>query len=186
MTGRLSSMTYPQDFPCPAISPYNYSVDMGLIRSSMSGGNTRQRRLYSTMPHLFNLTFRMPVKTLVSWQYWVNRFGYGWFNIMMSSMFCTDGNVAQLHMVRFTSDLNITMFTYGWMEVTVQAELTSDALAYVPRPPGVGAGVTGDWIVAQHPRTASKDKVIAGNPHTAVPDRVIAGTPAVPNATIYF
>jgi len=183
---KLSSQNYPSSFACAAINPYNFSVDMGLIRSQMEGGNTRQRRLYTTMPHVFNLVFRMKVQDLVVWQYWVNRFGYAWFNINLASMFCTKGDIAEPHCIRFISDLSINMFSYGWVEVSVQAELTSDALAHTPRPPGVGAGVTGDWIVGGHPRSPSKpDWVIAGVPSAPMSDHVLSGTPQAPNATIY-
>lgn len=121
----MPTPTYPTEFRCAQITPYSYNVDMGLLRTPMDGGATRQRRLYRTMPHLFALEFVMTVVELGDWQEWVNENAYDWFVMgEIESMYSGQAGVtASPHTIRFTSNLAIDNPVLGWVRVKVSAEL---------------------------------------------------------------
>ena len=68
-------------FPAAQVMPYTATADMGVLRTSMEGGNARQRRRYYTMPHTFALEFIMDVPTLGNWQAWINANAYDFFEM---------------------------------------------------------------------------------------------------------
>src|SRR6516225_2469354 len=106
---------YLEDFPLPDQSPYSIAVDMGIVRSPMSGGNVRQRRLYANMPQAFALAFHMHTAELALWQDWVNETAYDWFYLPLSSMYSAGRDdfsppgLVSYHVARFISDLAIAM-----------------------------------------------------------------------------
>lgn len=135
-------MDYPSNFRCAQITPYSVTVDMGLLRTPMDGGATRQRRLYRTMPHAFQLAFIMTVQELGEWQAWVNENAYDWFVMpKLESMYAgLAGAIATPHTIRFTSNLTYDNPAYGWVSVKVSAELAPissvvEAMAMAPAPP---------------------------------------------------
>ena len=71
--------TYPGDFPLPDRAPYSIAVDMGVVRSDMAAGNSRQRRMFTNMPQMFGLSFKLHTAELADWQNWVNDNAYRWF-----------------------------------------------------------------------------------------------------------
>jgi hypothetical protein len=173
---------YPADFPIADRSPYTIAVDMGVIRSQMAAGNTRQRRAYRTMPHALALAFHMRVEHLFAWQQWINEFAYSWISMPVSTMYAgeppTDSSIRR-EILRFTGDLAIAMDGWDWVSVSVTAELSPDANASAP-PVGLGG-----WIVAGTPEAAGPEGwVIAGTPGTPSEQWVIAGTPDLPSAWI--
>lgn len=140
----MTTPTYPPEFRCAQITPYNIAVDMGLLRTAMEGGNARQRRLYRTMPHTFALDFIMTVVELGDWQAWVNENAFDWFVMPeLESMYSGQaGLTASPHTIRFTSNLAIDNPAYGWVRVKVSAELAplsstvaAAGMAIPPAPP---------------------------------------------------
>ena len=76
---------YPDTFPTPLVEPYNWDVDMGVLRTPMDGGFSKQRRLYYVMPHQWQLTYMLPMAKLFSWQNWVNLYAYEYFEAQLAS-----------------------------------------------------------------------------------------------------
>lgn len=170
---------YPSTFAVADRAPYSMSVDMGLVRSEFAAGNSRQRRGYSVMPHMINLTFHMTVEELFLWQTWVNQFAYSFFHCPVSTMYAgqpPDPVNLRYEILRFASDLAISMDGWDWVAVTVVAELSNDAQTTAPP-----IGLAG-WIVGGRPNSPSPDWVIAGTPDAPSPDWVLAGTPAFPSS----
>lgn len=171
---------YPRDFVIPDRQPYAYGVDMGVVRSQMAAGNARQRRLYNIMPHAFGLSFHMRIEELFLWQAWVNAHAYSWFTLPVSTMYAgtppTPSNI-RYEVLRFTSDLAVTMEGWNWVSVAVSAELAPDAFANLP-PIGVGP-----WIIGGTPGDPNSAQwVIGGTPAAPSPEFAIGGTPAVPSS----
>lgn len=151
---------------------------MGVLRTPMESGLPRQRRLYRTMPHAFQLEFVMTVPELGDWQRWVNLYGYDYFTMnKLESYFAgMVGEIAAPHSVRFTSNLEIDNPVYGWVRVRVGAEL--DPLQPFPGP----VTPTNVWLIGGTPPAPSNaNTVIAAHNQT---DFIAAGTPAFPAATL--
>jgi hypothetical protein len=176
------AVTYPESFRCAQITPYQISVDMGVLRTPMDGGATRQRRVYRTMPHTFSLDFIMTVQELGAWQDWVNVHGYDFFTInKLESMYAGQlGEIASPHSIRFTSNLTIDNPVYGWVRVKVSAEL--DPLQSANQGPLVPSDA---WIVGGSPPAPSDASLAhAGTPAAPATDRFVAGSPGHPAAII--
>jgi len=176
----MAETFYPDSFQCAQITPYAIAVDMGVLRTAMEGGGSRQRRLYRTMPHAFALEFVMTVPELAAWQEWVNANAYDYFTIAkLESMYAGKVNqIASPHSIRFTSDLAIDNPVYGWVRVKVSAELDprQDSLSG-PLVPSY------NWVVGGTPPAPSNTAaVIAGTPADVSLDKVSAGTPILPAA----
>lgn len=171
---------YPAEFRCAQISPYSIAVDMGVLRTPMDSGLKRQRRLYRTMPHTFQLEFVMTVPELGQWQPWVNQYAYDFFTMnKLESYFAGKlGEISSPHSVRFIGDLQIDNPVYGWVRVKVSAEL--DPLQPLPGP----ITPTNIWVIGGTPPAPSTNSVLAGTPPAASVDWIIAGTPAYPSAII--
>jgi hypothetical protein len=172
---------YPLDFPIPDRAPYSYQVDMGVVRSAMAAGNTRQRRLYKIMPHFLALSFHMRVEDLTLWQGWANQFAYQYFTCPVSTMYAgqpPDASNMRYEVLRFTSDLQIAMDGWNWVSVTVAAELSGDAYATF-KPIGLGG-----WIVGGYPAAPSPAWMTAGTPAAPAADWTLAGTPNAPAALV--
>jgi hypothetical protein len=177
---RASVPAYPTAFPIADRLPYAYQVDMGLVRSEMAAGNTRQRRAYDIMPHFLALSFHLRIEELFLWQTWVNANAYSFFLCPVSTMYAGEppnpDNIRS-EVLRFTSDLTIAMEGWDLVAVTVSAELANDAHATAPI---VGLG---GWIIAGTPAAPNVDWWIAGTPAApSAPNWVLAGTPAAPSS----
>jgi hypothetical protein len=165
---------YPDQYPCPRLSPYSYVVDMGVLRTPMDGGYSRQRRLYDVMPHALALEFVLPVSLLFSWQTWVNRYAYQYFSICLTTYFASEKGVdATPTIARFTSELRIELVEKGYVKIGVDCEIAPTQ--EINTPPGK------DWIIAGAPGSPSTDWVIAGDPAGPASDFILAGTPASPS-----
>lgn len=171
---------YPLQFPIPDRQPYAYQVDMGVVRSEMAAGNSRQRRAFIVMPHQLGLSFHMRVEELYFWQSWVNQFAYSWFLCPVSTMYAGAPPAAanmRLEVLRFTGNLDVQMDGWNWVAVSVPAELSADAQATVP-PFGDGG-----WIIGGTPGAPDNGAwYIGGTPAAPARDTVTAGTPAFPAA----
>jgi hypothetical protein len=174
-------VTYPETFRCAQWTPYQIAVDMGLLRTEMDGGGARQRRLYRTMPHKFQLEFVMTAVELGAWQRWVNSYAYDFFTMarLESWHSGTVGEISSPHSVRFIGDLQIENPIYGWVRVKVPAELDPrQAALYGPFTP------PNNWLIGGTPATPSADTIGAGTPSTYPLPLISAGTPARPAAII--
>jgi hypothetical protein len=169
---------YPAEFACPQILPYKIDVNMGVLRTPMESGHSRQRRMFRTMPHIFSLEFVLTVKELGRWQAWVNLFAYDYFNMNLESMYSGLADAETIpHTVRFISNLQIENVTQGYVRVRVQAELSP---AFVTA--GGPAVPTFNWVVAGDASSPAADWIIAGVPANPSLDNIIAGTAPNPAA----
>lgn len=177
----MMAETYPAEFRCAQITPYRIAVDMGVLRTPMDSGLQRQRRLYRTMPHTFQLEFVMTVVELGDWQVWVNQYAYDYFIMPRLESFYAGrlGEISSPHSCRFTSNLDIDNPVFGWVRVRVSAELD-------PLQPISGPTVpTNLWVVGGTPPTPSNvNTIIAGAPPAPGADAIVAGSPAFPAAII--
>jgi len=174
------SATYPANFPCPQLLPYDWAVNMGVLRTPMDSGHARQRRLFRTMPHVFQFEFMVPVALLGQWQVWVNDFAYDFFLMDGQSMWSSLLGVAvSPHSVRFVTDLEFNQVSRAYVRARVAAELD-------PRQQAISNPVipSFQWIVAGTPQAPSIDGVVAGTPAAPALDRIIAGTPTAPVAVV--
>jgi hypothetical protein len=170
---------YPSDFPIADRSPYSYAVDMGVVRSEFSAGNSRQRRAYTIMPHVISLVFHMRVEDSYVWQTWINGNAYTFFHCPVSTMYAgepPDNTNLRYEILRFTSDLAVTMDGWDWVGFTVAAELSNDAHSTAP-PVALGG-----WIVGGQPPAPSSDLFIGGTPAAPSVAWVLAGTPSAPSS----
>jgi hypothetical protein len=165
--------TYPQRFPLADSDAYSIAVNMGLLRSGMELGNTRQRRIFRHMPHSLQLSFHLSTAELYDWQYWVNATAYDWFVMPLADMFAPPAHYSpdgvqprgqiSPQACRFTSDLAIQLAGYDRYQVTVQAEL-------------------GPWLLSQIPPPSAFFVIDATRPGTvlAIADRLDGHYPATP------
>ncbi len=172
---------YPDAFAVPDRAPYSYQVDMGVVRSQMAAGNSRQRRLYKIMPHYLALSFHMRFEELYFWQRWVNQFAYEFFACPVSTMYAggpPHPSNMRHEVLRFTGDLAIAMDGWNWATVTVSAELSGDAFAEL-LPIGWAP-----WIVGGTPENPnSATWYVGGTPAAPSPDWVIGGDPGNPSSS---
>jgi hypothetical protein len=176
----MAEVTYPAEFRCAQINPYRVTVDMGVLRTPMDSGLPRQRRLYRTMPHAFQLEFVMTVPELGAWQRWVNAHAYDYFTMAKLESYFAGlvGEIAAPHSVRFTGNLEYDNPVYGWVRVKVAAEL--DPLQPFPGP----VEPTNIWIIGGFPQSILEDAINGGFPQHDIEDWIIAGTPAYPAAYV--
>lgn len=154
--------TYPHAFPCPRIDPYGWEVDMGLIRTKMDGGYSRQRRTTNVMPHDFALEFMVPLIQLRDWQYWVDAYAYEYFNLPLISWMSSPTSGPTLHSARFTSNLEITLEDKKIVRVRVRCELGPIPPTDVRISAGTPANPSPDWIIAGSPAAPSHDIIRGG------------------------
>lgn len=140
----MSLTPYPSSFPTPTIAGYAIGVDMGVLRTTMSKGGSRQRRRYRSMPHIINAQFTMNLDSLGSWQTWVNAFAYDWFTMDLTSYTSAGGDTrCSPHECRFTSDLNIEAVAENVFSVSVEIEVAPITRFF--NPPAV---LTNNWVIA--------------------------------------
>jgi len=167
-------MIYPTGFPLPLIEKYGIEVDMGLSRTMMDSGSTRQRRNYRSMPTYFSFDFALPIKELHDWQVWVDANAYDWFVMDITSRASVHLPCVP-HQVRFISELEINVINEEIFSVSVKAELIPEAEAFVY------VEQTGDWILSGIPAIPSTpDWIIGKTPIDHSINWVISGTPKKP------
>jgi hypothetical protein len=120
---------YPTTFPAPRCAPHAWKIDMGVLRTPMEGGNTRQRRLYDVMPHAYTLEFTLRLTELFAWQAWVNANAYDYFDLPLVSWLSSQAGVRAMPTeARFTSDLEVEFSPPDNVVVRVGAELSPAAV----------------------------------------------------------
>jgi len=171
-------MIYPTSFPLPLIEKYDLEVDMGLRRTAMDCGSTRQRRRYRSMPTYFTFGFILSIEELHDWQAWVEANAYDWFVMDITSRASVHLPCVP-HQVRFISGLEINAVNEELFSVDVTAELIPEAkaLVYVEQ--------TGDWILSGIPASPSTpDWIIGKTPIDHSINWVISGTPKKPASIV--
>lgn len=169
---------YPQDFPCPSrVEGHSAAIDLGLVRTPMSGGNTRQRRSFRNLPHLLSLTFLIEQGTWASWLAWVNAHAWEeWIDLPLPGVQASNAGLKVAPTpVRFCSDLQtelVPVHRLWYWRVRVTAE-------FRPRPEDFPI-VDGFWIVGGTPAAPSPDWIVGGTPLAPAPDFTNPGTPARP------
>jgi len=157
----MTNPKYPDSFPTPTVAGYGIDVDMGLTRTEMEKGIAKQRRRYTNMPHKYTCNFVMDYSVLVSWQSWINEFGYDWFDIELSSMYSSlqDPNCL-LHSARVISNLSITPLSARAWKVSAILEtvqVPADA------PTVIGSWISGSRDDGIYPNAASDWIAIVGD-----------------------
>jgi len=119
----------------------------------------------------------MPLSLLYSWQNWVNKFGYDYFEMEMTSWLSSQaGQSTSLHFVRFTSDLSMSYTDKNVVTIAVTAELSPAQVSNYSPPAG------DNWILGGTPSNPSVgNPVVAGSPPSPSPDIIIAGSPSAPS-----
>lgn len=77
---------YPETLPLPLFAGFSMSVASGAIRSGMDT-HQAQRRVFSTMPHVFSMSFILSLAQWDIWARWVEEYGYRWFEIDLPTMY---------------------------------------------------------------------------------------------------
>jgi len=117
--GLISTVDY--NLPCPSISAFSYSVNAGIIRTSVATGYARQRRLFSDRPTTYDLTWTLTTDQLHAWEAFANKHGYGWHFLPMVTGQCPVWHPSE-HPIRYISDWQVDLLTENVWEVVVQAE----------------------------------------------------------------
>ena len=120
---------YPSTLPSPLLDGFSASVAMGVIRADLPM-HEAQRRVFTTMPHSFALTFKMSVIDWGIWYQWVSLNAYGWFTMNLPTMYA--GLASQLVspvLIRFTSDLSAANVTGSDVQITVAAEIAPSMIS---------------------------------------------------------
>lgn len=118
---------YPHlQFPLPLRDSYSYTVDMGLLRTTINTSIPRQARRYTSMQHFFSMEFAVPISLLYLWQSWMNIYGYKWFEIPLMHMgTATQPPCTNFTTVRLISDLEMAVISQKVLSVRVSAELAA-------------------------------------------------------------
>lgn len=121
---------YPSTFRLPRIEGFGASVDAGLI-SADGPTDQVQRRVYETMPHVFTMTFVMPVAEWSAWHGWVRIYGFRWFEMSLPSMYAgLAGAERSPILIRFTSPvITASMVADNVVSITVTAEMAPSMIA---------------------------------------------------------
>jgi len=177
---------FPQTLPCPQIEGTAASFDAGLIRTQFDGGNSRQRRMYKTLPSIYPVQWVVSQKVdLAKLIRWLNDNGYAWFNLKLPGVLAsTKGEETTACRVRLITDLSTELINtrrgYYWR--------VRSALEWVDAGStlGVGSTTTAEgWITARSPTTAATDWIIAGGAGSpSVLGPIIGGHPTHPSALL--
>ncbi len=113
---------YPDSYPQPLLEGFSAMVAMGVIRSDMPS-HQAQRRVYTTMPHTFSLTFVMSVTEWALWYQWAGVYGYRWFTMNLPTLYAGQaGDTLSPVLIRFNSDISAVSVSTESVQVTVSAE----------------------------------------------------------------
>lgn len=119
VVGRVS---YPSDYPQPLVNGFNAQIAMGVIRAP-GPTDQAQRRIHTTMPHMFSLTFIMSVTQWGLWYQWATANGYDWFLMNLPTFYAgLSGSTLSPVLIRFTSGFSANNVSGSDVQVTVAAE----------------------------------------------------------------
>lgn len=117
---------WPTSLPQPDRNGYGYGLAFGLLRTTMDGGQIRQRRTAWAMRGTFSLSWRMNTAQLGILQVFLDKFGYGWFAMDLVSgaaRVWRPRSDCLLHRVRFIADPSHEMIGPNLWRVTIPAEV---------------------------------------------------------------
>jgi hypothetical protein len=172
---------FPDTLPCPIIEGTSVSYDAGLIRTQFDGGNSKQRRMYATLPSIYPVQWVVPQigqdNRLEKLMEWINEFGWAWFYLGLPGILASiQGKDTALCRVRLISDIQTELLNtrkgYYW-RVRSALEWT-DA--------GSVMAAHGGWVIAKGPGDPSVDWIIAGDLITpSLGGPIIGGDPSHPS-----
>jgi hypothetical protein len=120
---------YPSTFPLPAAEGLRFSVGSGLVRAEGST-NQAQRRVFDTMPHVFEMTFVMGLRTFSLWWDWAMLNGFRWFDMNLPTMYAGQaGTALSAVTIRFVSDISTVFVAQDTVQVSVSAESAPSMIA---------------------------------------------------------
>lgn len=120
---------YPITLPAPQIAGFRTTIDSGLIRTQMPM-HQAQRRVFSSMPHRFEMTFVMTLVEWGEWQAWVKANGFTWFNMDLPTFYCGEnGDTVLPTLIRFTSPASASAAGVGVVQVSIAAETAPSFIA---------------------------------------------------------
>lgn len=109
--------------PRPTYEGYAYEVSAGLLRTKMADGTTRQRRQFFQRPHTFSLQWK--VNTVEMGEVLAAVDTYGYDGVYIPLVTGAGGRMRALdHLIRVTSDIQVTAVSYDLYRVDVSAEMT--------------------------------------------------------------
>lgn len=113
---------YPSGYPQPLVNGFNAQIAMGVIRAQ-GPTDQKQRRVFTTMPHTFSLTFIMSVAQWGLWYQWATANGYDWFLMNLPTFYAgISGGTLSPVLIRFTSGFSANNVSGSDVQVTVTAE----------------------------------------------------------------
>ena len=176
---------YPNSLRLPEYNPYQLEVDMGVIRTPIKLGFSRQRRRYMNMPTVLSMKFVMTWKQLRSWQRWWDTYAYTWFEMPAVTMYSAQPTQdCDIHLLRCIGDLRIeALSARGYCSVTCQCEIDPD-YGLTIQPPQPPQPSSGNWIVGGVAPSPSPDWYIARTAGNPAVDWVNSGTPSAPSAIV--
>ena len=120
---------YPSDYPQPLIAGFSAQIAMGVIRAQ-GPTDQAQRRVHTTMPHTFSLTFIMSVVQWGTWYQWATANAYDWFTMNLPTFYAgiTEDTLSPV-LIRFTSGLVANNVSGSDVQVTVTAESAPSMIA---------------------------------------------------------
>lgn len=91
--------------PYPETSGYKYSIDAGLLRSSISTAQPRQKRQYETNQRSFSVSWVVSYEQLQIAEPYLQQHGYSWFPLQLLSGYLPEPIVTLC--VRLTDDYSV-------------------------------------------------------------------------------
>jgi hypothetical protein len=127
---------YPSSFPQPLLQGFSMSVASGVIRSDMDT-HQAQRRVFSTMPHVFSMSFILSVSEWGTWARWVEEYGFRWFEIELPTMYAGRLDVEKSPvLLRLTAVGAAAPVSGQHVQITVTAEIAPSMIsAYLQNAP---------------------------------------------------
>lgn len=120
---------YPSSLPQPLLQGFSMVVASGVIRSDMET-HQQQRRVFSTMPHVFSMSFVMSIVEWEAWARWVDEYGFRWFQIDLPTMYAgRDDLDKKATLVRLTSIGAAAPVSGQHVQIAVTAEIAPSAIA---------------------------------------------------------
>jgi hypothetical protein len=127
---------YPETFPQPLLQGFSMSVASGVIRSDMDT-HQAQRRVFSTMPHVFSMSFILSLVEWDAWARWVAEYGFRWFEIEIPTMYAGRETLdKKATLIRLTAVGAAAPVSGQHVQIAVTAEIAPSAIAdYIENAP---------------------------------------------------
>lgn len=130
---------YPASLPCPSKGEgFSVGDAVGVVRSPLEAGSTRQRRMHRTLPERCSLVWTIDQPhTLAAWLAWCNVYAWDWFMLALPGLVASRaGTTTARTPVRFVSDVQQELVAghglWVWrLSVEAEAQPSSDDLALV-------------------------------------------------------